>query len=871
MFLIVFGFRLTVLSSAMSESSETCDRLVQRFEEALRLYSDHYLTLQKTVLTAQAQIDAKIGRIEQTMLQLAFEGKSQSTAMNNVQRSVCESHEREVNRLTGLLETVFQSQIRNQNAQAQAAAQQASIFGLLNNLNNQSIIPNPSMLPPQLPPNFQMPVPIPQQSQQVAKPQLQQPQFQPPVVQQLPAQPKPEQKPVVQPVSQPSSGGFGDQFKKKDGEWECKGCYVRNGADKTVCPCCNTPKDGAAPAAGAKPAPAFKPSTFAAPAPNTGGFSFGLGGSKPAAVPAAKPAEPIKSEATKGISFGSLSLSEQPKNLFGKPAATPVAPAPFKIDAKPVILPPREAEDEEKEEAPEEFRPDDSQFKRPDIALPDLVQVKTGEEDEDLVFVSRAKLYRFDAEKKEVKERGAGEIKLLRHKNTHKLRCVMRREQVLKLCANFACAGVKPTIKKDKPTTLIWTCIDFSDPEEHPDGENCTLLCRFKNEEDAKKFKETVETEGKGAAVVQADESKDNSTSSTPKQSPQKEIKKEPEEAKPLATPTTSATATPNNSFSFKGFGSATGHTTPSKPLFGTPTATGTANVGQGAPISFSFNPGKSTTPATSVQPPVSTPASATTASPAPGKGIFGGGLSSNQTASPANFSFKGFGTPTSANQSQNSSVTAAETPKPSLFGGNTSSVSFGSLSQNSQSSFLSGKDNASTFKVDPKKFAVFGQKKDEEKKAEEGEDEEPEAFKPDDTQFKRPDISLPDLVQVKTGEENEDVLFSARAKLYRYVSETKEVKERGVGDIKILKHKENGKVRVLMRREQVLKLCANFIVKNVKPEFKKARNDTLVWNCCDYSDRDEHPDGEHVTLMCRFKEPKDAEQFSKIINENQD
>jgi len=45
-------------------------------------------------------------------------------------------------------------------------------------------------------------------------------------------------------------------------------------------------------------------------------------------------------------------------------------------------------------------------------------------------------------------------------------------------------------------------------------------------------------------------------------------------------------------------------------------------------------------------------------------------------------------------------------------------------------------------------------------------------------------------------------VLYSHRAKLFRLVDG--EWKERGIGDVKILKHKTSKKIRLLMRREQV-------------------------------------------------------------------
>ena len=55
---------------------------------------------------------------------------------------------------------------------------------------------------------------------------------------------------------------------------------------------------------------------------------------------------------------------------------------------------------------------------------------------------------------------------------------------------------------------------------------------------------------------------------------------------------------------------------------------------------------------------------------------------------------------------------------------------------------------------------------------------------------------------QVKTGEEDENILFESRAKMYRCVKA--EWKEKGVGVVKILEHKETKKCRVLMRRDQV-------------------------------------------------------------------
>lgn len=52
--------------------------------------------------------------------------------------------------------------------------------------------------------------------------------------------------------------------------------------------------------------------------------------------------------------------------------------------------------------------------------------------------------------------------------------------------------------------------------------------------------------------------------------------------------------------------------------------------------------------------------------------------------------------------------------------------------------------------------------------------------------------------------------MFKMRAKLFKFVSTTSEWKERGTGDVRLLKHKENGKTRLVMRRDKTLKVCAN-------------------------------------------------------------
>lgn len=72
------------------------------------------------------------------------------------------------------------------------------------------------------------------------------------------------------------------------------------------------------------------------------------------------------------------------------------------------------------------------------------------------------------------------------------------------------------------------------------------------------------------------------------------------------------------------------------------------------------------------------------------------------------------------------------------------------------------------------------------------------------------PVVRLTEKVETKTNEESEEQVFKMRAKLFKFDRGSRDWKERGTGDVRLLKHKENGKTRLVMRRDKTLKVCAN-------------------------------------------------------------
>ncbi|OCF42784.1 ran-binding protein 1 [Kwoniella heveanensis CBS 569] len=135
------------------------------------------------------------------------------------------------------------------------------------------------------------------------------------------------------------------------------------------------------------------------------------------------------------------------------------------------------------------------------------------------------------------------------------------------------------------------------------------------------------------------------------------------------------------------------------------------------------------------------------------------------------------------------------------------------------------------------------------------------------DPQFE-PVIRLTEQVEAKTHEEDEEVLFKMRAKLFRFAKESLEWKERGTGDVRLLKHKQTKKIRLVMRRDKTLKVCANHIVtSDMKLSPNVGSDRSWVWNvAADYAEGEASPE----TLAIRFGNSENANLFKAAFEDAQ-
>ena len=118
------------------------------------------------------------------------------------------------------------------------------------------------------------------------------------------------------------------------------------------------------------------------------------------------------------------------------------------------------------------------------------------------------------------------------------------------------------------------------------------------------------------------------------------------------------------------------------------------------------------------------------------------------------------------------------------------------------------------------------------------------------------------ETIATSSGEEDDDVLYTQRAALYRFDTAASEWKERGRGDAKLLKNRQTGKVRILLRQEKTLKCCVNHIVLpslDLKPNAGSDRSWT--WRTTDYAA--EQPQDQ--TFAIRFKD-SDSTHTQRIL-----
>uniref|UniRef100_A0A8B9T7W6 RanBD1 domain-containing protein n=1 Tax=Anas platyrhynchos TaxID=8839 RepID=A0A8B9T7W6_ANAPL len=422
----------------------------------------------------------------------------------------------------------------------------------------------------------------------------------------------------------------------------------------------------------------------------------------------------------------------------------------------------------------------------PIVQMPEKVEPFTGEEDEKVLYSQRVKLFRFDAETSQWKERGVGNLKILKNEVNGKVRILMRREQVLKVCANHwitTTMNLKQLSGSDK--AWMWMASDFSDG----DAKLEQLAAKFKTPEQAEEFKQKFEEcqrllldiplqtphklvdTGRTAQLIQKAE----------------EMKSGLKDLKTFLTDDKAKLTEEEN------VNSASVTSTSDLVVKPQPESTGPALEWDNCDLREEALD-DSVSSSVYASPLASSPVR---------KNLFRFG----ESTTGFNFSFKSALSPSKSPSKQNQSRTSVGTDEDS------------DVTQ------------------------------DEER----------------DGQYFEPVVPLPDLVEVTSGEENEQVVFSHRAKLYRYDKDTNQWKERGIGEIKILQNYDDKQVRIVMRRDQVLKLCANHrITPDMNMQQMKGTDRVWVWTACDFADGERKVE----LLAVRFKQQDVADSFKQIFDE---
>merc|ERR1719446_1162505 len=126
-------------------------------------------------------------------------------------------------------------------------------------------------------------------------------------------------------------------------------------------------------------------------------------------------------------------------------------------------------------------------------------------------------------------------------------------------------------------------------------------------------------------------------------------------------------------------------------------------------------------------------------------------------------------------------------------------------------------------------------------------------------------EVTLEVKDSINTGEEDEEELYAQRSKLYRM--KENEWKERGTGLAKLLKHKQTGKVRFLLRQEKTEKIVGNHTVVDSPPYCQiKPLDQSAKFRCWQAQDcSEDEPVYEMFAL--KFGSIEIADKFEEAFN----
>uniref|UniRef100_A0A1I8A264 RanBD1 domain-containing protein n=1 Tax=Steinernema glaseri TaxID=37863 RepID=A0A1I8A264_9BILA len=494
----------------------------------------------------------------------------------------------------------------------------------------------------------------------------------------------------------------------------------------------------------------------------------------------------------------------------------------------------QEAQNEQSDDEGAEYEPE-VHF-TPLIPLPDEIEVKTGEEDEEVKFLGRAKLYRWD--EGQWKERGIGDLKILRNEKNSSTRIVMRREQVHKICANHKITSTMTlTPMQNAQNAYVWFCKDFSDSEV---GSDEKLAARFK-EDNAAKFKKAFEE------AIEWAKAKDVELPVPAEAGPKKDESDDERAAEyepdvqfapviPLPPKIEVKTGEEGEEVMFMARSKLYRWTDGQWKERGT------------GDIKILRNEDKGSTRIVMRREQVHNLC--------------------------ANHKITATMTLTPMQNAQNAYVWFCKDFSDSEDGSDEKLAA--RFKEENAVKFKEAFEQAVEWaKSKEASSAPASQEEDSERKEpeqpgneqeaqnEQAEDEEATEYEPQ-VQF-TPLIPLPDEIEVTTGEEDEEVKFLGRAKLYRW--DEGQWKERGIGELKILRNENTGSTRIVMRRDQIYNLCANhkiYATMSLTP-MQKIQN-AFSWFCKDFSET-ESDMGDDEMFAARFKEDV-AKEFKAAFEE---